>query len=193
MSFAIENILSIMDRDGEDELVFNLSSFSCPANSEIQKFLHENAIEFALKKMSITYLVTETEDGELLGYFTLAHKVLEISARGLSSSVRKRMSRYARLNEKTDSYLVSAFLLAQFGKNDNVAEGRKISGAELMDCVDAVIEDIQLRIGGSVIYLDCEDKPQLISFYENIGGYRCIGERVSELDHTKYLQYFKFI
>lgn len=193
MSYAIENILSIMDRDGEDELMFNLSSFSCSANNEIQAFLYENAIEFARKKISITYLVTDTEEGELLGYFTLTHKVLEVSATGLSNSVKKRMSRYARLNEKTDSYLVSAFLLAQFGKNDNVAEERKISGAELMDCVDAVLEDIQFRIGGSVVYLDCEDKPQLIPFYENTGGYRCISERVSELDNTKYLQFFKFI
>ena len=193
MSLAIENILSIMDRDGEDELMLNLSSFSCAVNNEIQTFLYEHAIEFARKKISITYLVTDTENGELLGYFTLAHKVLEVSAAGLSNNVKKRMSRYARLNENTDSYLVSAFLLAQFGKNDNVAEGMRITGAELMDCVDAVLEDIQYRIGGSVVYLDCEDKPQLISFYENTAGYRCISERISNLDQIKYLQYFKFI
>ncbi len=128
-----------------------------------------------------------------MGYFTLAHKVLTVPATGLSNSVKKRMSRYARLDEDSDSYLVSAFLLAQFGKNYAVDKGKRIQGAELMDCVDTVLEDIQYRIGGGVVYLDCEDKRNLIDFYENSAGYRKISERVSELDQTRYLQYFKFI
>lgn len=77
MSLAVENILGIIDRDGEEELMLDLSSFSCAVNDEIQTFLTDKAVEFAKKKMSITYLVSDTEDGEMLGYFTLAHKVLE--------------------------------------------------------------------------------------------------------------------
>jgi hypothetical protein len=73
MSLAVENILGIIDRDGEEELALDLSSFSCGVNDEIQTFLTDKAIEFARKKMSITYLVSDDEDGELLGYFTLAH------------------------------------------------------------------------------------------------------------------------
>ena len=171
MSLAVENILGIIDRDGEEELALDLSSFSCGVNDEIQN----------------------DEDGELLGYFTLAHKMLEVPAAGLSNNVKRRMSRYARLDESKDSYMVSAFLLAQFGKNYGVEEGKRVTGAELMDCVEAVLEDIQFRIGGGVVYLDCEDKKKLIDFYENTAGYRRISERVSELDHIKYLQYFKFI
>ena len=113
MSLAVENILGIIDRDGEEELALDLSSFSCGVNDEIQTFLTDKAIEFARKKMSITYLVSDDEDGELLGYFTLAHKVLEVPAAGLSNNVKRRMSRYARLDESKDSYMVSAFLLAQ--------------------------------------------------------------------------------
>lgn len=150
MSLAVENILGIIDRDGEEELMLDLSAFSCGVNPEIQTFLTERAIEFAKKKMSITYLVTDADDGELLGYFTLAHKVLTVPATGLSNSIKKRMSRYARLDEDSDSYLVSAFLLAQFGKNYAVDKEKRIQGAELMDCVDTVLEDIQYRIGGGV-------------------------------------------
>lgn len=57
MSLAVENILGIIDRDGEEELALDLSSFSCGVNDEIQTFLTDKAIEFARKKMSITYLV----------------------------------------------------------------------------------------------------------------------------------------
>lgn len=193
MSFAVENILGIIDRNGEEELRLDLSAFSCAANPEIQTFLRDSAIEFAKKKMSITYLVTDTDDGELLGYFTLAHKVLTVPAIGLSNTTKRRMERYARLDETTNSYTVSAFLLAQIGKNYAVDERKRIRGAELMDCVDAILEDIQFRIGGGVVYLDCEDKDKLINFYEKIGGYRRISERISELDQIKYLQYFKLI
>ena len=75
MSLAIENILDIMDYEGEEELELILSEFISQKNDEIQIFLKDKAIEFAKKKLSITYLVTDNENGELLGYFTLAHKV----------------------------------------------------------------------------------------------------------------------
>ena len=54
MSLAVENILGIIDRDGEEELALDLSSFLCGVNDEIQTFLTDKAIEFARKKMSIT-------------------------------------------------------------------------------------------------------------------------------------------
>jgi hypothetical protein len=62
MSLAVENILGIIDRDGEEELALDLSSFSCGVNDEIQTFLTDKAIEFARKKMSITYLVSDDEE-----------------------------------------------------------------------------------------------------------------------------------
>ena len=33
-----------------------------------------NAIQFALEKKSITYIVGDEEDGAVLGYFTITHK-----------------------------------------------------------------------------------------------------------------------
>lgn len=62
MSLAVENILGIIDRDGEEELALDLSSFSCGVNDEIQTFLTDKAIEFARKKMSITYLVSNVNN-----------------------------------------------------------------------------------------------------------------------------------
>ena len=193
MSLAIENVLDIMDYEGEEELALILSDFICQKNDEIQTFLKDKAIEFAKKKLSITYLVTDDETGDLLGYFTLAHKVLEVPALGLSNTVRRKMSRYSTLDNRNDSYMVSAFLLAQFGKNYNVEEQRRVSGAELMDCVDEVLKSIQHQIGGAVAYLDCEDKKKLITFYSDVAGYKQISERVSERDKVKYLQFYKFI
>ena len=147
MSLAIENIIDIMDYEGEEELELILSEFISQKNDEIETFLKDKAIEFAKKKLSITYLVTDSENGKLLGYFTLAHKVLEVPALGLSSTVRRKMSRYSTLDNRNESYMISAFLLAQFGKNFNEEKERRVSGAELMDCVDEVLKRIQHQIG----------------------------------------------
>lgn len=193
MSYAVDNILKIIAKDGEDELRTTLSSFSCGINKDIQDFLQFKAIDFAKRKMSITYLVYEEETGQVLGFFTLAHKVLNIPAEGMSNTVLRRMDRYSKLDEKTNSYLVSAFLLAQLGKNYAISEDRRISGSELMDCVDFVLKDIQFRVGGGVVYLDSLENEHLISFYENNAGYKKISERVSVVDGHKYLQYYKFI
>ena len=193
MSLAIENIIDVMDYEGEEELELILSEFICQKNDEIQTFLKDKAIEFAKKKLSITYLVNDSETGDLLGYFTLAHKVLEVPALGLSNTVRRKMSRYSTLDNRNESYMVSAFLLAQFGKNYSVDEERRVSGAELMDCVDEVLKRIQHQIGGAIVYLDCEDEEKLITFYSDVAGYKQISERISERDQTKYLQIYKFI
>ena len=193
MSLAIENIIDVMDYEGEEELELILSEFICQKNDEIQTFLKDKAIEFAKKKLSITYLVNDSETGDLLGYFTLAHKVLEVPALGLSNTVRRKMSRYSTLDNRNESYMVSAFLLAQFGKNYSVDEERRVSGAELMDCVDEVLKRIQHQIGGAIVYLDCEDEEKLITFYSDVAGYKQISERISERDQTKDLQFYKFI
>ncbi len=117
MSYGIENILTVIERDREDEVKADLSTFSCSANKDIQDFLQLRAIDFAKKRISITYLVFDEESGAVVGYFTLAHNVLYVPADGLSNTVKRRLERYGSLDKNTNSYLMSAFLLAQFGKN----------------------------------------------------------------------------
>ncbi len=189
MRYSIENILDIEKKVGEEELILNLSDFSCNANEDIQDFLHLRAIDFAKKRISITYLVLDDETGKLLGFFTLAHKVLNVPAEGMSNTIKRRMDRYARLDKEKNSYLVSAFLLAQLGKNYALEKEERISGKALMGCVDSVLDEVQYRIGGGVVYLDSVDNKHLVHFYEDVSGYRKIAERVSDSNETKFLQY----
>ena len=193
MKAIIENILDIIKQNGEEETLLDLSCFRCSPNSDIQEFLLKNAIEFAKKRISVTYIVENSDNGELLGYFTLAHKVLEVNADLLSNTQKRKMEHSAKQSIESKTYKVSAFLLAQFGKNYAVDEDKRISGEDLLNCVEEIIEKIQYMIGGTVLYLDCEDKDVLTSFYEQKGRFHKIGERVSETDNKTYLQYVKFI
>lgn len=201
MKTLVANILDLVRENGEESVTEYLSDFSCvrdvdgehkSLNPDIERFIKHNAIDFAQKKVSVSYIVMDEEDGAVLGYFTLAHKPIEMPAAGLSKSTRKAMERYSRLNTSTDSYLISAFLIAQFGKNYAVDNGKRITGKEMMELVVHELGDIQHRAGGGIEYLDCEADAKLIHFYEE-EGFRLFGERISEKDGKRYLQYMKFI
>lgn len=192
MRLDTKNILDVLERRGEDFLMRVLAAFSCPVNPEIEKFIKERAIDFAKRRLSITYLVTDMDGGEFLGYFTLTHKAILLNGEGFSKTMQRKLTRYSRLDKQTGNYMASAFLLAQFGKNYGIEDGKRISGADLMKLVRDILVDVQRRIGGGIVYLDCEDKAGLIAFYER-EGFNRFDERFSQEDDQKYIQFMGFL
>lgn len=190
--YTVINILDMLETVGEDELSSILSDFSCPRNPEIEHFIHNNAIEFAKRKMSITHLVFDG-DARLIAYFTLTHKPSSVDGQVLSKTSRKKLEMHARMDESIQAYSVSAYLIAQFGKNYGVDGGHSISGDELMDMAFDVLERVQREIGGGVVFLECEDNPVLLKFYQNDHNrFRLFGERYSEREQVKYLKLLRF-
>lgn len=188
MNAKIINILDLIETIGEEEVQSILSDFSCPLNAEIEKFVWENSIDFAKRKMSITFLVF-AEDGLLVGIFALTHKAIELDARQMSGTIRKKMNRFAYLDDNTGCYMVSAFLIGQFGKNFHESIENGIEGNELMKSVMTKLLSVQHEVGGGVIYLDCEEKEQLLSFYGNeVNRFRRCGEHVSKTDGMRYVR-----
>ena len=190
-NYAVLNILDFMDVTGEDSLRAALSEFSCPKNPEIEEFMQKNAIEFAKRKISITYLLIDTE-GRILGIFALAHKAVRVMGRDLSGTVKKKIQRYAQMDEKTGEMTLSAFLIGQFGKKYQYPVSLPVSGNQLMDAAFSILEHVQHEIGGGVVYLECEEKPKLLEFYQSEKNrFRIFGERYSEGDGIKYIQLLK--
>ena len=191
--YQVINILDMIESVGEDEVKSILSDFSCKRNPEIENFVKKNAIDFAKKKMSVTYLVVDNTES-ISAIFTLTHKAIEITNKNLSNTMRKRIQRHSRLDESTDSFNVSAFLIAQFGKSDIKTSEENISGNALMDFTFEVLTAVQHDIGGGLVYLECEDKEKLINFYSSEPNqFFKFGERYSEEDKVKYIQLFRFI
>ena len=145
MNVGVWNILDLIEDYGDEFVGALISDFSTvierdgqkkPLNPDIEVFLKKNAVQFAKEKKSITYIVGDKDDGSLLGYFTLTHKAIEIPADGLSKSTVRTIEKYSRINPGSNSYTISAFLIAQFGKNYAVDGGKRITGNELMaSCV----------------------------------------------------------
>ena len=152
---------------GEPALVELLSGFSCPKNPDVERFLKESAIEFTKKNQSVTYLVISTEDVRLLGYFTIALKPLTVRGETISNTTKKKLLRVSELDERSDTYTMSAYLVAQLGKNFSESEGKEITGEELLKLVWDKIKEIQYLGGGMVTFLEAENEEKLLSFYRN--------------------------
>lgn len=155
------------DEAGEPMLDKVLSGFSCPKNPDVERFLKNSAIEFAKKSQSVTYLVFSVESKELLGYFTLALKPLTVRGETVSNTVKRKLLRVSELDEKTDTYTMSAYLIAQIGKNYKNGRNEKITGKELVELAWTVIEDAQYMLGGMVAFLEAENEEKLLSFYRD--------------------------
>lgn len=192
MAFLTINILDLLKIVGEDKVKNVLSGFSCNRNKEIEEFVRNDAIVFSQKKMSITYLVLD-EKSELAAIFTLAHKPIQIYSANLANRTKNKIERYAHHDDSIGAYVISAFLIAQFGKNSNY-NGEELKGNFLMGLTEEIIMNVQREIGGGVVYLECENLDALLSFYQKEeNGFRIFGERYSITDNTKYIQLFKFI
>ena len=123
--YEIVNILDMMESMGVEYVQKLIEGFSCPRNAEIDYFLHHNAIEFAKRKQCITYFVIDAEN-DLVAYYALTHKAVEIDASHLSKTVNRGIAPMPSLD--TGIFNASAFLLAQFGKNGAYNGELNISG-----------------------------------------------------------------
>ena len=152
---------------GEPALVELLSGFSSPKNKDVERFLKKSAIEFTKKNQSVTYLVVSAEDVRLLGYFTLALKPLTVRGETVSNTVKKKLLRVSEWDEISDTYTMSAYLIAQLGKNFTNGADKKITGEELLALAWDKIKEIQYLGGGVVTFLEAENEEKLLSFYRN--------------------------
>ncbi len=152
---------------GEPALVKLLSGFSCPKNPDLERFLKKSAIEFTKKNQSVTYLVFSKDNGEMLGYFTLALKPLTVRGETVSNTAKKKLLRISEWDEKSDTYTMSAYLIAQLGKNYAGGRDKEISGKALIELAWMMIEKAQYMFGGMVTFLEAENEERLLSFYRD--------------------------
>lgn len=60
ISYTVQNIIDLMESLGEEAVTNILSGFFCPINPEIESFVRNKSIDFAKRKISITYLMLDS-------------------------------------------------------------------------------------------------------------------------------------
>ena len=168
--FSVINIRRYLNSDnpklGESRLLQVLSGFSCPKNPDVERFLKKSSIEFTKKNQSVTYLVFDVSSMELVGYFTIALKPLTVRGETVSNTVKKKLMRISELDEQSQTYTMSAYLIAQLGKNFKNGAEKKITGEELLELAWDIVEKMQYMGGGMVTFLEAENSERLLSFYQ---------------------------
>ncbi len=169
---------------GEDMLLQILSEFSCEINLDVERFIKKQAIEFAKKQQSVTYLVFSTEDAELVGYFAITIKPITVNAKPFSNTVKRKLSRVSTLNERDQTYNLAAYLIAQLGKNYNNGANERISGKELLGLAIRQIQQLQYLAGGMVIFLEAVNEDRLLSFYHE-NGFQQFDTRLADSSNSE--------
>ena len=181
--FNIREYLSAKgDKDlGEDELRQLLSEFFCDKNPDVERFLKEQSIEFTKKNQSVTYLVFSNEDASLVGYFTITIKPITVNAENFINTMKRKIARVSEQRENELTYTLSAYLIAQLGKNFRNGANRKITGKQLLQAAVDTILKLQYMTGGMVFFLEAENEEHLLQFYEVENGFKRFA--VKETNH----------
>lgn len=198
--YRVVNLGALIEELGEDAAKSILSDFSCPLNADVEYFLSTKAIEFAKQGWAQTHLVFASykEKWVLVGYFALSNKTICVPGKNLSNTLKKRISKFAAYDSNLKSYILSAPLIAQLGKNYTNGYNKLITGDELLNEACNKISRIQFELGGRFAYLECEDKPKLTDFYSKNGfcnfDTRKLDKDETDKLHGEYLvQMLKYI
>jgi len=193
LKFKSVNIIDLLDRIGEEQVALLLSSFSCPLNTDIEEFLRHKAIGFSKQGIAATYIVISNDaDAPVIsGYFSLANKVILVNpAAAKNSDWRRRFGKFGKFQEETGSFLLAVPLIGQLGKNFSEEADGLIVGNDLIAHAEEKIRGTQKVIGGKMVYIECADEKELVSFYES-NGYHIINHRQS--DEGDLLQMIKYL
>lgn len=170
----IREYMSAMDDKelGEEALKELLSEFSCYKNLDVENFLKRQSIDFTKKNQSVTYLVFSNSDGSLVGYFTLAIKPISVNVEKFSNTIKRKIARVSDIDEINGTYTLSAYLIAQLGKNYTDGANEVITGEQLLQAAVDTIKEIQYMIGGMVCFLEADNEDKLLYFYEVENGFK---------------------
>lgn len=167
------SLKDMLESVGEDRVKAILSTFSCPLNRDVERYLTgRTAIEFAKQGVSPTQLVFTSYKGSmvLIGYYTLALKDFVIKDNAhIGSTLRKKLNKFSIRETELKIRRIPAPLIAQLGKNFTNGYNKLITGDELLKLAIDKISMVQSTVGGKIIYVECEDKPELLEFYFSNG------------------------
>lgn len=188
MGYLIVNLSEMVENVGEDRTKSILSDFSCPYNSDVERFIKQKAIPLIPQQISKSFLVFSPYKGEqvLVGYYTVCYKSLVVYREQLNRKTYNRLSKFSDDNDGKKLH-IPAPLIAQLGKNFTNGYDKLISGDELLKLACDKIAMVQKNIGGKIVYLECEEKEKLVSFYKS-NGFQYIGKRRLDRDETEVMQ-----
>ena len=177
------------------ERYFNavVETFKSP-NKDVEHFLKAKAVQATKLNTATTYLVYIERSAieiDLVGYFSLAIKMLTLKKSSLSKSSQRIISRFGYYDDDSESYKIPAILVAQFGKNFSEASV-SISGSDLMAITLHQVKNALSFLSGKTVFLESEKKEKLIDFYTE-NGFTVLDNEVLSKNKKELMQLYKLL
>ena len=183
--YAVVDLRQLVKELGEDKANFILSDFRCPLAPDVEYFLLHKAIPFMKSSVSSTFLVFASYKQQiaLVGYYTLANKVLMVQAQSVSNRTFCRIRKFGEYDPSSRAVIIPSPLIGQLGKNFNNDYNELISGDELLKLALDSVRKALFLLGGKTVYVECEHKKQLVDFYKR-NGFVLFWDRPLDPDET---------
>lgn len=139
-----------------------LSSFLCPKNPDVERFLHQNALRFEESDYARTYLML-SDYGEIQAYFSLSFKEIMVNSDKMSKSEIKKLDGFNK-NAKR----IRVFLIGQIGKNANLRDN-SIGLKDIFAHIFHYLRSAREIIGGRAVILECQPIEKLLDLYHQHG------------------------
>lgn len=174
---------------GDEVKVKNtLNSFCCSKDPDIHDFVRNKIETFEDKSICRSYLVldrkyNDNENFYILGFFSLALKILYVDQKKLTRKQKKDMN----LLKEQDG--IPSYFIAQLGKNDMFKYNFK--GEYLLnEAVNIIYKCIEM-LGGNIVWLEAnKEADYVINFYKDYGFIELQSElQEDELKRTQLVKY----
>jgi hypothetical protein len=179
--------------NGEEYFGLTVESFESP-NKDVENFLKTKAVQATKLNTATTYLIyieKNPVEFDLVGYFSLAMKMLTLKKTSLSKTSERVISRFGYYDEDSNSYKVPAVLVAQFGRNFN-ANSTSISGTNLMAITLKQVQNVLSFLSGKTVFLECEKEQKLIDFYKS-NGFSVLDNEILSKDKKELMQLYRLL
>lgn len=157
----------IIEKFGKNDANKVLSEFFCPINSDVEMFMHFKAYPYECAGMARTYLIVALDHEKIYGVcaiYSVTTKSISISQQMNSKSRRIAFgTTYAVGNP------VNAILIGQLSKNYKDGNDQYITGELLMSLIIDHVRKMDILVPSVSVYVECENKPELRSYYEKYG------------------------
>ena len=186
-------LFDLLAMDGGEQFFVSVANSFVSKNADVEQFFRKKSVQATKLNTAATYLVFSYENKkfDLLGYFTLATKMLTLKQSSLSKTECKAISRFGYFDEDSQSYKLPAVLIAQFSRNFNESS-KSISGDELMDIALDKIRDILHSTSGKAVFLECEQSEKIVEFYTR-HNFQPLGNTVLSKDNKELTQLYMIL
>ena len=152
----IYKLRELMKRMSKEKLSVLLFGFKCSRNRDSEHFLRKIAVKHEERDISRTYLAMDFDENNILGYFTLALKCLNLKA----SEVDAELAEMLNLNND----IAQSYMIGQLARSDDAERGL---GRDMLHRALKNFSVGKKMFGCRTVRLDCKD--ELIGYYMSQG------------------------